>query len=89
MDIPNKQHLTPLDECQHDETLLQIFEKYQYTPVYEAHVKTYERIHSVLKRDRQAYLQLESIFAPDPLDRYQKKARDYITHYHLEKKFKG
>lgn len=88
MDIPNKQHLTPIDECQDDERLIQLFETYQYMPAYETHLKTYERIHAVLKRDRQTYLQLESHFAPDPLDKYQKKARDYITYYHLDKKFK-
>ena len=88
MDIPNKHQITPEDECQDMEEILRIFEHYRYLPEYEQTMKQLERIHTILKRDRQAYLQLESHFAPDPYDRYQKKARDYITHYHLEKKFK-
>lgn len=88
MDIPNKHGDTPLDECLEIPEILTLFEQYKYLPDYEKAMKTYEKIHAVLKRDRKTYIHLDTHFAPDPYDRYQKKARDYITHYHLEKKFK-
>jgi chromosome condensin MukBEF ATPase and DNA-binding subunit MukB len=88
MDIPNKHHLTPIDECEEMPEIKNIFEHYRYMPDYEQNIKKYEKIHTVLKRDRQGFLHLENHFAPDPFDRYQKKARDYITHYQLDKKFK-
>lgn len=88
MDIPNKHGVTPEEESESSDTIKKLFQTYMFDPSYEAHMKTYARIHAILRRDRKKYLSLDSHFAPDPFDQYQKKARDYITHYQLEKKFK-
>jgi ankyrin repeat protein len=88
MDIPNKYKETPIDEAKESLVLMELFHTYAYDVSYMKHLETYKKIHTVLKRDRKAFKSLEEVLTQDPLDRYQKKARDYITHYHLEKLFK-
>ena len=88
MDIPNKYKETPLMEAFDSKVIMELFNTYAFDVSYIKHMETYKKIHSVLSRDRKTFKKLEELLTHDPFDRYQKKARDYITHYHLEKIFK-
>lgn len=88
MDIPNKYKETPIIEASQSQVLMELFDAYAFDVSYMKHVETYQKIHAVLSRDRKTYKKLEELLTPDPLDRYQKKAHDYITYYHFEKLFK-
>jgi ankyrin repeat protein len=89
MDIPNKYKETPMDEAKDIKEIHQLFEEYAFDVQYMETIHQYQKIHAVLKRDKKRFSELEQSLMHDPYDRYQKKARDYITYYHFEKLFKG
>jgi ankyrin repeat protein len=88
MDIPNRYKETPLDEAKDNREIMTLFNETLYNVGYVKYVENFQKIHAVLKRDKLKFIELEQNMMADPLDRYQKKARDYITYYHLEKLFK-
>jgi len=88
MDVMNKYKVTPLEEALNFKEIEQIFIEYKFSPAYENHVEKYQKILSVFNRNKIEFTKLTSLKDPDPYDRYQKKAHDYITHYQFQSLFK-
>lgn len=88
MDIQNKLKITPEEEASDFRNIKDIFTTYRFMPSYEHHVLKYQKILSVFNRNKTEYFKLVALKDADPLDRYQKKAHDYIVHYQFQSLFK-